>query len=558
MIALEIRLLPWWIWMMVVLATASCSSGGPQVGSQTNWLKVCDSSADCGDLTCLCGTCTAQCEQQDDCSDAGLGSCIRRAEVGAVAVCDGQPPSTGLCLARCGVDSCAEGSKCVAEVCVPAVAPTARISVDPSVQHQALIGFGASLAYDEDAIAGHPAKEALLDALFTDAGFEIIRIRNRFDGGNAGELDVAAELIAEAAARLGAQPTIYLSSNSPPASLKANGNLFCSNSDVTCTLSRNMGGAFDYAGFAQHWRASLQAYEQAGIRPDYVSIQNGPDWLPPGPSGLEACRFLPEQGTTSVTLPDGSTVDAEFPGYVEALDAVIAATTADGPYAFVAPEVGSVVMMSSYVAPLDPSTVEALTVHFYTTDPAAPDLPLLESLATLGSDFQKPVMQSEMQAGGLDTALLVHQAVTTGGAAAYLHLQFVAPPDLDEKLALVSLDTGTFETRPNYHALAHYARGTEAGWLRVDAVSDADALLSSAWVSAGGDALTVVLVNSGLEAVDAEVDVPALASALLDTAQVARTTFDGSERSVLLGPLPADHVVRLPAHSVVTVSSFRP
>jgi hypothetical protein len=307
------------------LVTPACTPGQPEVGSQTNWLRPCDTSAACGDLECLCGSCTVRCTENTDCAELGSSSCIVATEDGARAVCDGQTPNHGLCLPRCENTPCEAGLRCIAGVCVPALTPPALVSIDPDVKHQTLLGFGASLAYDENAVATHPERDALLDAMFAQSGFSMIRIRNQFEGIHEDELAVTRQLISEAEARLGRRPTLFLTSGSPPAALKANGHRYCDNADPNCTLVRGTDGGFDYAGFAEFWRASLETYEGAGLTPDYVSIQNHPQWVPPE-SGLEACRFLPEEGTAQVTLSDGSTVEVECPGYVEALTAVMSAT----------------------------------------------------------------------------------------------------------------------------------------------------------------------------------------------------------------------------------------
>ena len=50
-----------------------CQGQQPQVGSQTNWLRACDSTSECGELTCVCGTCTLACDSTDDCGDLDAG-----------------------------------------------------------------------------------------------------------------------------------------------------------------------------------------------------------------------------------------------------------------------------------------------------------------------------------------------------------------------------------------------------------------------------------------------------------------------------------------------------
>ncbi len=527
-------------------AVTACQPGAPQTGSQTNWLTACDTADDCGGLECLCGICTLTCDGNDDCADTG-GSCVPTTDAGAIALCDGQTPSGGMCLAHCDEDTaCPKGASCVAGVCAPSPEASAHVSVDPETQHQTLIGFGASVAYNEDAIVQHPDKEALFDAMFSESGFEVLRFGNRFDGTNPDALQATAEIIAAAESRLGSAPTLFMTSGSPPPELKANGDRYCSNADADCTLVRDAAGGFDYAGFAEYWRTTLEAYETAGIHPDFVSIQNNTDWIPGEGESAEACRFLPQEGTTMVTPPEG-----EFPGFDQALAAVRSAV--GDQYGFTAAEAGSPVMVGGYVDALAPADFNAVAFHLFGMDPQSIDVPQFESLRSIGEETGKPVIQSEMQADGLGTAILAHYSLTVANVAAYLQQSF-AWPDAQEDGTLIRLNTDGFETLSAYHALAHFARSTDPGWVRVDAANDEGPLLSSAWLSPDEASLTIILVNPEDSAVNAEISAPAPFDAFLAGAGVTRTVFGGVERSADLGPLSAERVVRVPGGAMVTIA----
>jgi len=428
------------------------------------------------------------------------------------------------------------------------------VTVEPSTTHQTLLGFGASLAYDDDLIVSQQDKAALYDALFANSGLTMLRLRNRFEGNNLDQLDAAAEIVAEATKRIGHAPTLFMTSGTPPAALKANGRRFCANADADCTLAQAAGGGFDYAGFAEFWRGSLEAYESVGIHPDFVSIQNNPDYIPPDATALEACRFLPVEGTSVVTTPDGQTVTAPFPGYSEALSAVQSAVSSVGDYAFAAAEAGSLVMTSRYEE-LAPATYQALAYHLYGTQVSDVDLAGLQALRSYGQQTGRPVIQSEMPAPGFDTAVLAHYSLTVADAAAYLQQTLVGSDFGEGAMTLFAIDGKSFARLPAYHALAHFARFTAPGWRRVEAGSDDTHLLVSAWSPPDGSALTVVLINTGSDGEGAEVTVSGNAAALLAKAQVTRTVFDGVERSANLGALSSEHIVRVPGRAIVTVSS---
>src|SRR5690606_37179764 len=317
------RMKPSVAWNVILLGVAlvlgACSPSGPQVGSQTNWLRACDSTDECGGLECICGVCTLPCAELA-CGELPDSACVASTETGAIAVCGGSAPPSGLCLPRCDEESCPAGTSCLAGVCAPTGTPSARVTLDLSARHQTLVGLGASLAYSDDVIADHAQREALYDLVFRDGGFDALRFRNRYETDDD-DLSATAEIIEAATERLGRRPFLFMSSATPPAALKANASRVCEGGDAACTLSTVDDGGFDYAGFANYWRSAFEAYAALGIVPDYFSIQNHPHLVDAEEHRGEACRFLPEEGTASVTI-DGEPTDVDCPGYREALEAV--------------------------------------------------------------------------------------------------------------------------------------------------------------------------------------------------------------------------------------------
>ncbi|MBN1606841.1 MAG: hypothetical protein JW940_09410, partial [Polyangiaceae bacterium] len=187
---------------------AACDpKGGPQTDSQTNWLRACDSQADCGDLDCICGACTRLCDKDASCKTFG-GACLTSQEVGVVALCSGTRPSVaGLCLPECDDGSCPEGQMCVAGACNPVPSPTVSVVVDGGAENQTLVGIGATLAYVEADILKHPRKAALVEAMFSGLGLDILRLRNRYGYTGDDDLGSAREVVAAATESLGRTPT---------------------------------------------------------------------------------------------------------------------------------------------------------------------------------------------------------------------------------------------------------------------------------------------------------------------------------------------------------------
>jgi O-glycosyl hydrolase len=443
---------------------------------------------------------------------------------------------------------------CVAGVCAPVPAPVARVKVDPSARHQVLTGFGASVAYSEADITNHPKKDALYATLFAGLGLDVLRLRNRYGHPGEDDLKSAKELITAAGASLGRAPAIFMTSWSPPPSLKANGAVMCSGNLDTCTLTKTPSGSFDYAAFGAYWRSALDAYAAVGVAPDYVGIQNNPNWVPMYSEDGEACRFLPVEGTAPVFVGP-TTMTVRYPGFVQAEAATLNAFAgAPSIPKILAPETSDAQSVGAYVAALDPSTLSAVSHHLYGENPEAVNLSNLSTLGDLAKQVGKPVFQTEMQADGFGTALLIHYTTTVEGASAYLQTSLASSgtgPATNTQ-ALVGLTTSDFTVQAPYHSLRHFAFYTDPGWVRVDASSSTTTLLASSWQSPNKEALTVVLVNASTSDVDVALELAA--GDWPATSQVTRTVFGGVERSAALGALSAERVLRVPARSIATIA----
>ena len=499
----------------------------PQTGSQTNWLRACVTNADCGSQSCQCGVCTHSCSGDSSCSDLPGSSCVAVDDPAAVALCDGSTPTAGaLCLARCGTASVCEGQQsCVAGACTVSLTSSAHVAIDLQTRFQTLAGFGATLAYAEPDVVQYSAADQLYAAMFENLGLDMLRLRNRYGIVGDDNLASAATIINAASASLGYRPTVLLTSWSPPASLKANGATLCRGEQDTCTMARLPAGGFDYDAYASYWRDSVDAYTAIGAAPDYVAIQNNPDFIPPEATPGEGCKFLPTQGTVTVTV-GGKDQSLEFPGYSQALKAVLSQFQGLGVMPkIIAPEASAPGPVSDFVKYLDPSNFDAIGHHLYGSIPDSPDLAQLRQLSQLGQSTGRPGFQTEMAADGLGTAELLHQTLVTEGASVYLHNALVAPTV--DSGALIVIGGSEFTLQPAYHALRQYARFTNPGWVRAAADSDQSNLLASAWVSPSG-AVTVVILNAGVDPFNVELGLDVSASA---HSQITRTAFDGVERS---------------------------
>jgi glucuronoarabinoxylan endo-1,4-beta-xylanase len=477
-------------------------------------------------------------------------TCITAEDIGNIALCDGTAAPTSLCLPKCNRESCDEGLTCIAGVCTPVTEETARIRVDESKTFQKLDGIGANWAYFESSVVIHPEKSKIYDAVFGSLGLDILRFRNRYGYEYDADISTTAEIVNAATQRLGRIPTVILASWSPPSLLKANQTTLCQGNDDTCTLARRNDGTFDYSAYADYWFSSLAAYAEKGVIPEYIGIQNNPDFVPLAISPAEACRFLPVEGTLDVNV-NGFVSSLTFPGYAEALTSVVSRLgELAKPPKIVAPDASMPMQVSQYLDALDLNHVAAIGHHLYGQIPTLPDESQLRNLAEIGSNAKKPLFQTEMQSDGLGTAVMLHHAFVTENVTAYLHSTLVTPAPASPYLpTLVSFDESTYYLELPYFAMRHYAAFTDPGWIRVLTETNHPALLSSTWRSPANDKLTIVLLNTSTDALNVYLEFDAEPQT---APHVYRTVFTGLERFVDLGPLPENRIVRLPGSSIVT------
>jgi glucuronoarabinoxylan endo-1,4-beta-xylanase len=424
------------------------------------------------------------------------------------------------------------------------------VVVTPAERHQVLEGFGASIAWYVAQAAQSPAHN-LYQTLFPDLGLDILRFRNRFHRTEAGDRDMKeeVEILRRARQALGHSPKIMLSSWSPPAELKANRAERCHGND-DCTLARQ-NGQFVYPQFGDYWRDALQSYAALGIVPDYVSIQNEPDFIPPD---WEGCKFAP-------------TETPQFPGYDRALAAVHERLTGlPAPPKLLGPEVIGVHnhRVADYVGPLKTDLLYGVAHHLYEKGDdgvwdwrsPGPDSfvePMKSAAAAAGS---KPVFQTEFQTddddgieGGFETAWLIHHSLVEEGATAFLYWDLIwGKPGH----GMVSIDGARVTLRDQYYSVRHYARFTDPGYIRIGARADSPDVRVSAFSSPDGKRMTIVLLNTGVQPADVRVDPGGFVAARSAT---YRTTYRPGQSEVWtdLGEVATTARVPLPSRSAATV-----
>lgn len=108
----------------IALLACGCREGAaPSAGSNSNWLKSCDTDASCGAQTsCHCGACTRTCATDTDCAELEDAQCVHEGGPELRSLC-ATDVGAGLCLPRCEPGSCGPGRVCMLGACVIVTPP---------------------------------------------------------------------------------------------------------------------------------------------------------------------------------------------------------------------------------------------------------------------------------------------------------------------------------------------------------------------------------------------------------------------------------------------------
>jgi glucuronoarabinoxylan endo-1,4-beta-xylanase len=424
-------------------------------------------------------------------------------------------------------------------------------TIDTSKLHQEIAGFGASEAYYQGFLAKHPHSAEIYDALFGPVNglhTDFLRLQNSFRyAPNLDFVTDTLDIVKHANALRTSPMTIVMSSWSPPAVLKSNG----SEKNGGTLIKKN--GKYDYADFAQYWQDSVVIYRKLGIDPTYVSIQNEPDET----TDYESCRFNPTEGIWKG--------DA-YAGYPEAVDAVYKAfQKLPNPPRLLGPETIGIGYgaFEDYNNALNLQEIAATTHHLYTggdkenSDSFVPTLNAVKQETPGRLRF----MTEYYTAKGFETAVMIQDELLVEEVNLYLEWPYAWPTTDDSALIMVEnpSDQSKWKTKDgwaftdSYYAMKQFSYFIHAGYHRVETDTNSGDVKITAFVSPKKDKLVVVAVNlSAKEANSVKLklgDFDHAASSVL-----FRTTFPTTtEKFANLGPLGADDVVNLPAHSVATV-----
>ena len=400
---------------------------------------------------------------------------------------------------------------------------TAVITLNPGTYHQQIYGIGGNIAGGEQQ-AMFNAGTNLFGLAFSPGGLNLsfIRLDNPYGQTEppfAGLTNVNNTIINFFRAM---QPSgrIMMTSWSPPGSLKNTGSAFKG------TLATNAQGKFVYTNFANWWVNSLKYYQTNSSLPDYVSIQNEPDWYPS--SGTNSAW----QAGCELTASEGT-----YAGYPQAFNATYTAFQSNGlsSIKFIGPDTegisGSII--PNYLNNLTKSTIGAVAHHLYGNNVSTSGAGYLSTLESQYTWWTMPKFMSEYDGDNWGTnypswmglAVTMHNVFALEEANAYLVWSVY--------YGLYYNANGSPAT-DKYYTVGHYSKFICPGDWHVDATSsDTNVLVSFYYHSTGAGVsyrYTVVMINKAAYATKVTLNTSNLWSAdvLQRSWQVYKTANEGS------------------------------
>lgn len=416
------------------------------------------------------------------------------------------------------------------------------ISIDPLTQHQEMVGFGGALSwYTHRVYGGDDANDAAIKQLmFQDLGIDVLRLKNWYypvnypastDPENVKEQSAFNQTkdLYEAAKAANPQVQVLLSSWSPPVSLKSN-----NDRKNGGTLKQDAGG-FMYEELAQYWTDCL---DNLGWTPDYLSFQNEPGWV----ATWESCILEP-------------TETASYAGYAEAADAIWEAIK-DRPNApkMIGSEAENVGAFFSLNTPL--ITRPYFAAHGYHTyniynASTIDSSDTISGLNRISDDYgNRPNWMTEWSNDGLDwlqTARVIQNTVVEADASAYIFWKLAwAETSNDTMIALQS--DGSYEVRPHYYTIKHYAKHVDKGDRRIGITSGDDNVDVSGYLSADSARITLVVLNKNSVSTNIQLNHDSLSINTIEGYQ----SESGNFYQTMSGLYPTAQIA-LPAESITTL-----
>ena len=349
------------------------------------------------------------------------------------------------------------------------------------------------------------------DTAFTGLNLSLLRIGN-WKQEDTTSIAADAAIVKAGKQRLGNHLKIEMSSWSAPGRLKPSGSVNGSDghskSDKSLkTSSNDPYGKYVYSEFAHWWKTSLQSYEQMGIIPDYISLQNEPDME----ATYEETLFEP-------------TETSEIAGYKQALQAVRdSVSSLANPPKILGPEPLGIGYnnFEKYAKALDNNNLDGYAYHLYHagdgndnsgTNYLNPEN-FRKAMTAIGKNYgsdAKPIIMTEFctmenavrEQDMLGLAHIMQVGFTSGKLNAYIAWELFWGEQNGQLIGVCpgngwsSCTEAKLYINPEYHAMRH-SKFVNPGWRVVSTTSDGKDLYAVAFRSADCDSISVIAINKG-------------------------------------------------------------
>jgi glucuronoarabinoxylan endo-1,4-beta-xylanase len=389
--------------------------------------------------------------------------------------------------------------------------PEVAGEVNVNTVYQKLEGFGGSACYDAVTLASHPNREAVYDLLFRDLGMDVLRIKNNYQISSP-EITATGQIVT-AARQTTRNPNLklFLVPWSPAAYLKSTGDLGTLNGTLKKDPSDPNNSApyyYVYKAYANWWLNSLTGsggWNSVGIYPDYISIQNEPDW---GQQD-QVCRFT-------------STENSTYAGYDKAFEAVY--NRIDGNVSpmpkMLAPESmgfgGSQTFINALISRGQINNIYGFSHHLYSDGSYTNPDGMISGMQNYANNYvpnhgNKPLFQTEYGQSGdpptfNDAVLMaqhIHNCLVYEGVTSYYQWTSFRNGGYTTGGMINLTPGGGYIVRNLYWFFKAYAYFTDPNWYQVGATSSPSSnLRMTAFKSPDSNQLTIVILNKSASATD--------------------------------------------------------
>lgn len=415
------------------------------------------------------------------------------------------------------------------------------VVVDINTKQQTIEGFGAALAYYENWLTAHPNKNEIYEVIFNELSLDILRVRNAYDY-DPDMINRVKEFYNAAKNSLGHPIKLLSTSWGPPAYLKSNNDR---NNGGTLKYAVNGGTVkFDYSGFANWWNGALDEYKNNGIYPDYISLQNEPDFK----AIYESCLLSPAEKINSTDT---------IAGYNKALEAIynMVQQRQEKPKILGPETIGiGYNTVQNYINVLNTSYLYGIAHHLYHgVDKNNPWIST--EFGDVGNLHKElPHFQTEFCGGDwFSLAGLIYKSMNDENAVAYFYWDLIW-----DGAGLVSIEFPWDKSRwntekgytktKNYYAFKQFSAFVHPQWTRVNSNTESENIKALAFINPAKDSMSLLLINRS-ETADLDINI-ATSGFNYNKAAVYETSE--SEDCKYLGLL-ADPNYTLPKRSITTI-----